>query len=410
MKRRPTILFMNRVFPGQKGASGRMLYDLAQAFVKDGWQVSVVTTGSEFKVPANLKKQAGFSLYRIGKTPKKTVLGYAKAYFLLMFKALQLPRHSIIVTLTDPPMLVTAGRFVAFMKASKHIHWCQDLYPDLLPILGVKWPRWIIKLLQRFSRNAMNKSDRVITIGRCMGKYLKKQGVETQKLSVIPNWYDARILDKNAAKRSKRRKKVNVKAPTKALAFTEETSKFRILYAGTLGRLHPIQPVIKVAQKLQKTHDDIEFVFVGDGVGFKNIARLRSEKGLTNIRLLPHQPIENLPTLMESGDIHLVSLNDRATGLSVPSKFYGSLATARPVIFLGPKGSEVAQIIDDFGCGSVIDPDNINALSLAIQNYRESDKFWFKAQRAAIDAAKVMTPEQSIQLWLDKAETIYKEI
>ncbi len=410
MKRKPSILFLNRVFPGQKGATGRVLLDLSHAFVKDGWQVSIVTTGSEFKVPTSLKRKAAFNLYRVGKTPKKTVLGYAKAYFQLMFKALGLPKHAIVVTMTDPPMLVTAGRFISFMKASKHMHWCHDLYPDLLPVLGVKWPKWTIKLLRRFSVNAMNKSDRVIAIGRCMARYLNKRGVEAKKISVIPNWYDVRILDKNAAQKSKRKKKVAIKTVAKELAFTEESTKFRILYAGSLGRLHPIKPILLAAQKLQKTHSDIEFVFVGDGVGFKNLARERSERGLTNIRLLPHQPIENLPALMESGDVHLVTLNEKATGLSVPSKFYGSLATGRPVIFLGPPESEVAKIISDFGCGSVIDPDNINALSLAIQNYRESDTFWFNAQKASIKAAKILTPEQSMQLWLDKAENVFQQL
>ncbi len=410
MKQKPTILFINRVFPGQKGATGRMLYDLSQAFVKDGWKVSVLTTGEGYRVPASLKRKAAFQLYRVGKTPKKTVFGYASAYIRLTFKALRLPRHAIVVTLTDPPMLVTAGRFIAFMKASKHMHWCHDLYPDLLPVLGVKWPKWIINLLQRSSVKAINKSSRIVAIGRCMGHYLNKHGVEAKKISIIPNWYDVRSIDKEAAKKSKRKKKMKVKATSKDLAFTQEDNKFRILYAGSLGRLHPIKPILLAAEKLQKTHNDIEFVFVGDGVGFKHLARERAERGLTNIRLLPHQPIESLPTLLESGDIHLVTLNENATGLSVPSKFYCSLASGRPVIFLGPEECEVAKIIDDFECGNVIAPQNISALTLAIQNYRESEKYWFDAQKGATKAAKILTPEQSMQLWLDKAETVLRDI
>ena len=47
---KPTVLFINRTYPPGKGATGRVLRDLAQAFARDGWAVTVLTTGIETEV------------------------------------------------------------------------------------------------------------------------------------------------------------------------------------------------------------------------------------------------------------------------------------------------------------------------------------------------------------------------
>jgi len=405
MKRKPTIMFLNRTFPGQKGLNGRLLADLAQAFVKDGWEVSVVTTDKNYKISSTMKRLSGLSVYRVGTSYKKTLWGYFVAYMRLLIKGLSLPGHHIVVTLTDPPMLITAGQLIARVKGSRHVHWCQDVYPDLLPPMGVKIPKLLMSFLKRHSKKALNKSYRIVTTGRCMARHMIKKGVQPKKISVIPNWYDADLLLED-----KTFKGTGEKKKGKALAFTDDDNKFRVLYTGKLSRLHPIQPIVKAAQSLQKTHPDIEFVFSGDGVGYKNLARARSELGLTNIRLLPEQPAKNLPVLARSGDIHLVILHEKAVGMSVPGKFYSALAVERPVLFLGPEECEVGQIIDDYGCGTVIAPDNLNGFLMAVQSYRESSSYWDRAHKGAVKAAKVLTPEQSLQLWLDKMQSILRDL
>jgi hypothetical protein len=59
-------------------------------------------------------------------------------------------------------------------------------------------------------------------------------------------------------------------------------------------------------------------------------------------------------------------------GLSVPSKLYGIMAAARPVIFIGPNQSEVARIIKQAQCGHVIRPGDINAAITAFQAYYDN--------------------------------------
>ena len=51
----------------------------------------------------------------------------------------------------------------------------------------------------------------------------------------------------------------------------------------------------------------------------------------------------------------------------MPSKFYGVLAVARPVLFVGAPDGDLARIIRTHDCGYVIDPGDGDALAAGIR-------------------------------------------
>ncbi|HXH37377.1 MAG TPA: glycosyltransferase WbuB, partial [Thermoanaerobaculia bacterium] len=66
-------------------------------------------------------------------------------------------------------------------------------------------------------------------------------------------------------------------------------------------------------------------------------------------------------------DAHLVTLLPALEGLIVPSKFYGVLAVARPVLFVGAPESELARIIRSHECGFIIEPGDGEGLARRIR-------------------------------------------
>ena len=50
MSVKPSILLLNRVYPSQRGATGRLLQDLARALEKSGWRVSVLAVADKASV------------------------------------------------------------------------------------------------------------------------------------------------------------------------------------------------------------------------------------------------------------------------------------------------------------------------------------------------------------------------
>lgn len=400
---KPSVLLINRVYPPARGASGRILRDLAKEMARAGWTVSVLTTG----VKTFSEKDGGIAVHRV-KAPlnPKGAIAYGIVLWKLYRAAMNQPRNDLVITLTDPPLLVTIGRRYSKRKRCGHLHWCQDLYPDLFPSVGVKMPQFVLRALSRSARRSMNKSGKVIAIGRCMARHLAHTGVETGRISMIPNWPDMELVDPNNAKLKKpdvRLRDVSNARPAESL-LRDNSPRFRILYAGTIGRAHPMKAILEAAEYLSP-HPEIEFVFVGEGPSHDRLSSERARRGLQNIKLLPYQPNSLLKDLMESGDLHLVSMRDDAAGLLVPCKFYSALAAARPTIYIGPAETEVGRMIRDYGCGAIVPQGDGKTLAQAILYFRNDPDAWFNAQQGAEQAAMDSRPVKSILSIMKEAET-----
>lgn len=403
--RRPTVLFLNRVYPPSRGASGRVLRDLARNMAREGWQVTVITTGEK----SITERDGAVRVIRIKSRGKpRGMLGYIWIWLRLFIAALKLPKTHLLVTMTDPPLLVIAGNIVSFFKRNKHIHWCQDLYPDLFAALKIKMPGFLSTVLKNLSRSAMKSADKVIVIGRCMARHLSFDGFDPKQITVIPNWPDQELV-----------RPANDKAPSRPVRSVDGARdhseqykhgpRFRVLYAGNIGKAHPVEGILQAAANLNETHPDIEFVFVGDGPRHEMINRERVKRHLDNVRLLPYQPASRLKALMESGDVHLVSMDEEAAGMLVPVKFYSSLSAHRPCIFIGPAQSETAKVIADFNAGSVVPQGNFMMLEQEIRQYRENSDKWFAAYEGAKNASGIFLPKESISAWIERAWAIIED-
>ena len=395
----PSVLFINRVYPPGRGASGRVLRDMAQSFAADGWNVTVLTTGPK----AGQENDGGVIVKRVRARDRvSSGPGYLWVWIKLFFAAQRMTRRDLVISMTDPPMQVVIGRAYASMKGAHHIHWCQDLYPDLLPSLGIRVWKPAMEWLKKVSRRSMKACDRVVVIGRCMARQLTHTGVENTRVTFIPNWPDFEILDPSSS--APPVPAMHMPHPGKEL-LRDESPKFRIMYAGNIGRAHPMKSILDAAALLSE-HKEIEFVFVGDSPGHEKLARERDKRGLNNIRFLPFQPAASLRSLLESGDIHLVSLREQAAGMVVPCKFYSSMAVGRPCIYIGPKGTEIARVLTECHAGSIVPQGDAEALRDAILSYRHDSNKWFAAQEGAAHAGRIFMPQESIPAFLRRARDV----
>lgn len=396
MIQQKSILFINRVYPPQRGATGRMLCDLAEHCAKNGWQTTVLTTGEE----QGIYQENGVRIVRIkGKQKPAHAFSYLMVLLRLFSAALKLQRSNIVITLSDPPLLVLLGDLFCLIKKTRHIHWSQDVYPDLFPVIGVKCPHFLQKWLQHKTRRAMNKAQKTVSIGQCMTQYLAHSGCNKANITTITNWPDFELYDNTPTTIPLAESAQHLHAKPHAEQLKTQ-QKFKILYAGTIGRAHPMDTILQAAHILQTECPDVEFVFVGEGTGFDALAKERAKRSLTNIRFMPYQPANRLKFTMESGDVHLISMYQDAAGLLVPSKAYSAIAVHRPCIFLGAQKSEIARMIKEYNTGVVVNQPDVQGLVNAIKTYRHSSEKWYKDYNGAVAAAQAHTPEISLKKWL----------
>jgi glycosyltransferase involved in cell wall biosynthesis len=117
---------------------------------------------------------------------------------------------------------------------------------------------------------------------------------------------------------------------------------------------------LELARRLRG--DRIQFCF---GVRGNRVEELRAAVGREdgNIRFAPFAPETELAKRLAAADIHLVSLRPNWTGVVVPSKFFGSLAAGRPVIFAGAREAALARWIEAYGVGWVLDRHSVEKVA-----------------------------------------------
>ncbi|HVZ73742.1 MAG TPA: glycosyltransferase WbuB, partial [Polyangia bacterium] len=134
-------------------------------------------------------------------------------------------------------------------------------------------------------------------------------------------------------------------------------ARLALLYSGTLGRAHEFRRLLALARACRaRSGDAISFCFAARGF---RAEELRAALGPddTNVSLAPFAEESELAARLESADLHLLSLRDEWAGVVVPSKFFGSLAVGRPVVYAGPADSEIARWIGEHDLGLVLADD-----------------------------------------------------
>jgi glycosyltransferase involved in cell wall biosynthesis len=170
---------------------------------------------------------------------------------------------------------------------------------------------------------------------------------------VIPNWADGDQLTPVAPEENWFRKQHALEG------------QVVIMHSGNLGVVHETESLIPLIRFLGGTRE-VCFLFVGEGQGKTRLEGWACREKLENVRFVDYQAQEQLRYSLSAGDIHLVTLRSEMEGLSVPSKVYGIMAVGRPVVFIGPDGSEVASLIRESGCGEVFSPQESEKAALAI--------------------------------------------
>jgi glycosyltransferase involved in cell wall biosynthesis len=139
---------------------------------------------------------------------------------------------------------------------------------------------------------------------------------------------------------------------------------------------------------LLKDRDDIVFLFVGEGHKKQWMVDFAREKKLTNCQFHSYVPREELGQLLSLADVGLVSLVEGQEGLSVPSKTFGMMVAGVPILAVMSDRSEIARIIGEEECGTVIRPGESQSLADAILAFYHDETMRKSAGKHSAHAIK----------------------
>jgi glycosyltransferase involved in cell wall biosynthesis len=367
---RPTkVVFVNRYFHPDVSATSQLLTDLALALVRSGLDIHVLCSRQRYDdAAARLEPREiveGVTVCRVWTTRfgrqrlAGRALDYVTFYFSGAFAMLRLLRRGdTIVAKTDPPLLSILAMAAARLKGARLINWLQDIFPEAASALGTNpLPPLIDAFIRGWRDRSLRAAHCNVVLGQRMRERLQALGISNDKICIIENWAERDPPQPKPAACSELRRRLGL------------SGQFVVGYSGNLGRAHEFQTLLGAAQRLQ-AEADIVFLMIGGGSGMEELRKAVAAQGLANFRFLSYQPRATLPDCLSAADVQWVSLRPALEGLIVPSKFYGILAVARPVVFIGDPDGELARHIRASQCGADIDVGACDDLAQLLRRWK----------------------------------------
>jgi hypothetical protein len=114
-----------------------------------------------------------------------------------------------------------------------------------------------------------------------------------------------------------------------------------LLYSGNYSVAHEIETVVGgLIQHHAKGLGAFGLWLNATGSKADIVEQQLRKAGIPVVRSQPG-PLEELPRLLVTADAHLISLREEFSGIVLPSKVFGCIASRKPILFVGPASSDV---------------------------------------------------------------------
>jgi len=240
--------------------------------------------------------------------------------FINLFRSV---KPDVVISVVPFTTSILLGVFLKIRYRSKLWVHIQDFEFDIAKQSGLNSKNSVIfKVLMIIEKNLLNKADVVSTISQSMIKILKQKSCS--ETYFLPNWIDDYY-------------KISVN-PHRYL----KSKKVKVLYSGNIGEKQDWNAFLKFCE--QTSSEKYDIIIVGDGA--KKNWLVDNIKPFSHVKYFSPVPLNELPNLLRSADIHVLFQKTGVVDAVMPSKILGMMASSRPSIVIGDINSEVKSIFD----------------------------------------------------------------
>lgn len=339
---------------------------LAQDLAESGWDVEALPCNrgrrDEAKKYARKEVYKGVRYRRIWRPrfPQESFLGrVANAACMLMAWACialrsRAAKPDVVVVGTDPVFAAAVAIPIKlFAPGIKVAHWCFDLHPEAAVASGMLgWRSPLVRLTRWVMGLAYRRCDLIANLGTCMRERLREYEHNAIEIELTP-WA---LTEPD--------RPVEVDRVIRRELFGD--AQLGVLYSGNIGEAHRFEELLALARQLRDV-PEIHFCFAVRGSRAEALQNAVTEED-RNISFAGFAPLDELEKRLGAADLHMACLQPEWVGISVPSKFFGSLAAGRPVVFSGSGRSAIADWISQFGVGWHLAGDTVEDVAAELGN------------------------------------------
>lgn len=321
------LWIVTELFPPDETSTSYILGQIANAMAKK-YQVKIICGPEIYDKRKKLDENNHFCLDKSievfrangADLDKNTTKGKALSFLLMSKRMISLVKQHVrkndkVLMVTNPaPLVVLMSRLKKKVGFELNIL-VHDVFPENTKPAGLKLP--LYGMIKHVFDKAYSRADQLIALGRDMKDVLEKKVLNSSenipKITIIENWADINGIKSQSMPQG----------------------KIVLEYAGNIGRVQGLDKVI------EQLPESVDFHIYGTGSMEETL------KKMNHPRVFFHGPYfrSQQNEVLAACHIALVTLQEGMYGLGVPSKTYNILASGRPILFFGPKNSEIDLLV-----------------------------------------------------------------
>ena len=325
--------------------SGYLVIDIANDFVSRGFDVTLVAGRI---VPRGIPLDSSVSVKRIIRYNRSNnllrILTWFVAFIQILFFITISSRFHYLLIFTNPPL----NLFLPIFSRKRYSLLVFDVYPDALIKMNILSENSIfIRLWAWFDKKVYSGADNILTLTGSMASLIKPH-CHDKDIMVVPLWGDGSLY---------------TSVPREENPFTiahKLQGKFIVMYSGNLGTTQNVGLFTEIAQRID--NPNVLLIIIGDGEQRHFLEDGIRKLALNNCLLMPLQPPAGMKYSLAAADVALISLNAKASNLSLPSKTFNYISAGLPLLCIADENSELNRLVSTYKNGKCFSPDRIHEI------------------------------------------------
>ena len=398
------LLLVHRYIRPDSPGYAHMLYLIGRRLAEAGHDVTIFSAQPSYnnayqgpKLPGR-EQVDGMTVIRtpLFKESKKSTLMRSINFLVFSFSLLwhaivRYQPYDVMTVSTFPPALMgTLARVIRFLRNTRYIYHCMDLYPEIAQKSGLIRKSWMMKLAAWIDRQNCERASEVVVLSEDMKDTVADRGVSNPNVTVLNNF----IIDQVD--------------PSFLLpeSLQPQPDRFRILFAGNMGRFQSLETIMDAAIRL-KDQSQIEFLFVGAGVMVEELKKQAGPLLGQTIHFHPYMPIHEVMSLIATSHLGVVSLTPGIIEAAYPSKTMSYLEAGCKLLAMVEPESELADLVEQEDIGVVVEdrsPELVaKMIELQFERWKVGD---YDRDHVSKTGRKYFGQEVTLDRWCDLLERL----
>jgi Glycosyl transferase 4-like domain len=224
----------------------------------------------------------------------------------------------------SPPFMLFFAFLTKWLRGTRLVYRITDFYPEVLFAAWGRRPALLV-IFERITWYLRRRVDVFEVLGEDQRRLLLAGGIRPERI----------ILKRDVSPVTVSGREKPVPRPAGLIG------KKVLLYSGNLGVAHEVETVLKgLARHHRQGSGRFALWLNASGQGVQPLINGLRAHGIP-FALTDPAPLEELPAVLTAADAHLITLKPNFSGYVLPSKVYACLGSQRPIVFVGPKSSDV---------------------------------------------------------------------